>query len=396
MVKSAILTVPLLVVCVLVPLPIKTFWPSHPVSRDEILKKNELQVMDILPKTYGSIDLNPLTKYLSTDKFAGPNSAVPFISLGHAYLNRYENNGTIEDFTKALEFFEFVASPAVYPNWGNVWASSPTAAHLICGIYRLKTKNIFDFNLAVRVNSLFGRGEEIAILEADQKLSDDYPYQPYISGTPEDGDSKAEENAWESSILAWASQVYPNNPHAYLWEAKGRELAAFSIVRSSDNLFFKGNQIVTVDEDFTLTNHWVRGNLYYEGGTILILRIGALAYHMTGNKIPIEYSHNVIGLYNKYKEGCSIDSNGRYYWSGLFSPVGSPTLFPLRGFDSFYYQSRIVSQKERDGYLWVPSTIQNPIVIDPEKGLVPDSSLGVLIQNSKVFWYYLNGAYLWH
>ena len=314
--------------------------------------------MDNIIRIYGETDLSSLTNNITNDIWAGPNQAVPYIALGHAYLNRFENGGTIDDYNKALSYFEFVSSPVVYNNWGLKWASAPTAAFLLCGIQRLKASQRID----VRVDYLVDRGEAIAEAEADMRLTDDFPYKPYISGTPQDGDTKAEENAWESSILAWASQMYPAHPRASMWERKGRQLAQFSIVRESDKLYFNGNQIITVEEDFTLTNHWVRGNPYYTGGVIVILRIAALAYYMTGQDVPSEYEHNLIELYNNYKSKCTWNEHNRLVWTQQADPEGDPTIFPL-SFDKVF-ENQIAGQKARENYLWVRTDPKKVLTLD--------------------------------
>lgn len=368
-----------------------------PVSRIDQLKKNELAVMDNVLKVYGGADLSPLAKYLSEDMWAGPNPVVPAMAMAHAQLNRYENGGTLNDFATALMFFEFISAPNVHSNWGMRWASAPTASHLLCGIYRMKAAQVADNSLSARVDVLYNDVvRTIARNEANLVNTDQYPLAPYISGTPQDGDTKAEENAWTSTILAWASQMYPDEANAASWEKKGRELANFSIVRSSDQLFFNGNQVVTVEEDFTLTNHWVRGNPYYTVGTVNILRLGALAYYMTGADIPDEFEHNMLGMYGNYKVACGKDKDGRYVWLRDSDPVGDPTIFPIAGLGDDSFERSVVAQKVSDGYLWLPTEPVTTLVIDPEKGLTPGSSLGTMIQNGKVFFYYLEGSYLWH
>jgi hypothetical protein len=370
-----------------------------PVNKLAQLKADELKVMDTMIRVYGETDLSDLADYIAKGNANGsPNNIVPFISLGQAYLNRYEEGGRdLANFAKALDYFELAAREGIYRNWGNRWASTPTLAYLLLGIYRAKDDGVTDASLSVRVDALFSSGEILAEGEADARLTSGYPYKPYISGTPEDGDTKAEENAWEAYFLAWASQMYPNHPRAALWEAKARELAFYSIVRQSEGVTFNGEPFSTVEDDFTLTNHWIRGNPYYGVATVQLLRMGALAYRMAGQEIPEEFEHNVLGLYANYKVACGKDASGRYTWLRNANPVGDPTLFPIAGLGDDTFERNVVRQKAVDGYLWLPTEpVTGKLVVDPELGLKPGTSLGVCIQNAKVFWYYLGGSYLWH
>lgn len=336
------------------------------VKRHDIFQNNELRVMDLFIKDYETVAFDSLP--INT-----PNDAAPFISMGQAYLNRYVASHSYDDMDKALKFFEYIAKPEVYSRWGNQWSSSPTAAYLLCGIYRAK-KDVKDTSQYIRIMTLFDRGRNIAERESNSITG---PYTPYISGVT-DGDTKAEENAWQSTILAWSSQMYPDHPNARVWEKLGRDLAMLSIVRESDNLYWNNNQVITVEEDFTLTNHGLIGNPYYTVGTIMLLKEAALAYHMTGSDIPIEYNHNVYGLYQNYKKACSY-KDGFMVWTIPANPVGSPLLFPIAGIGDDDFEQAIASQKAGQGYLWSSEVF-----------------LGNMIQDSKVFWYYLQGSYLWH
>ncbi len=368
---------------------------SAPVKRatEPDLRESAARVIDLYVATYGDADLSPLLRYLTHTKDVSPNDVVPLLSLGHAWLNRYERSPDAASFEKALDLFEFPAREDVWPAWGNRWASTITLSHLMKGVLRASQLAPADPALAARVAALRDRVEHLAEGEADRKLGDDTPYRPYVSvGT---GDTKAEENAWEAAFLAWAACLYPERPHAAAWEAKARLLASLSIVRGSDEAFFKGQQVVTVGEDFTLENHGLSPNPYYGGATIILLRMGALAYRMTGRAAPAEFDRNVEGLYRKYRTTCTRDASGRWAWNLPADPVGDPAIWPFPGLDDDAYVRSLVRQKLDDGALWLPTPPVATLVADPEKGLTPDSVLGRAIQNGKVLWYYLDSAYLW-
>jgi len=263
------------------------------------------------------------------------------------------------------------------------------------GVARLRALSISDASFNARIESLDLRGEQIAGDEADRRLGSDFPAHPYVSGL--DGDTKAEENAWEAFLLAWSANMYPEHPRASIWEEKARDLAFHSIVRRSESVMLNGEPFSTVEDDFTLTNHWVVGNPYYTGGTVQLLRMGALAYHIAGKPVPAEFEHNVSGLYGNYRAKCAKDSNGRWTWTQNSDPSGDPTLFPLAGTGDDSFERELASQKASDGHLWMPTTpVAGKLVIDPELGFSPDSHLWRAVQNGKVLWYYLAGSYLWH
>ncbi len=374
------------------PPPAERLVPAKP-ERPPDLRESAARVIDFYVDAYGHADLSPLLQYLTHTKDVSPNDVVPLLGLGHAWLCRYERSRDAATFAKALDLFEIPAREDVWPAWGNRWASTITLSHLMKGVLRLQTLAPSDSATVARVVALRERVARLAEGEADRKLGGDTPYRPYVSvGT---GDTKAEENAWEAAFLAWAASLYPEHPHAAAWEAKARLLASLSIVRESDSAFFRGEQVVTVGEDFTLENHGLSPNPYYGGATIILLRMGALAYRMTGRAAPAEFDRNVEGLYRKYRTYCVRDGSGRWVWNRPADPVGDPAIWPFPGLDEDEYFASLVRQKLVDQALWLPTPPVATLVADPEKGLTPDSVLGRAIQNGKVLWYYLDSAYLW-
>jgi hypothetical protein len=76
-----------------------------------------------------------------------------------------------------------------------------------------------------------GRIDRAIISEADYLLTKPPPFYRDASGTALfDGDTKAEENAWNGSLLLLAARVLPNHSHAAQWEEQGRAygLTAYS------------------------------------------------------------------------------------------------------------------------------------------------------------------------
>jgi len=378
---------------ILLPATVGEIPGPTPGRRDGILRNEAARVIDQLILTYGETDFSPLVAYLQGSTDASPNDVVPFFSLGHAHLNRFERGKGPDDFLRALVLFETPVRGDIWPAWGNRWATSITLSHLMKGLLRLRRLSPDDAALESRIAVLWDRVAQLAADEADRKLTDETPYLPYVSVTT--GDTKAEENAWEAVFLAWASVLYPDHPRAAAWEEKGRLLASLSVVRESDAAFFEGMQIATVHEDFTLENHALAPNPYYAVATVMLLRMGALAYRMTGHTVPDEFDRNVRGLYGRYRTYCSLDESGRWVWNLASDPVGDPALWPLPGLDETGFVHSLVAQKVREEALWLPTPRVETLVPDEGKGLKPDAVLGRAIQNAKVVWYYLDGAYLW-
>jgi hypothetical protein len=81
------------------------------------------------------------------------------------------------------------------------------------------------------------RGDVTAMVvdEADNQLYRAVPYWGRSDGTiATPGDTKAEEDAWNSALLALAAAMMPTAPHAALWRAKAAELAVASYSVFSD------------------------------------------------------------------------------------------------------------------------------------------------------------------
>jgi hypothetical protein len=100
------------------------------------------------------------------------------------------------------------------------------------------------------------RVDNAIISEADYLLTKPPPFFRDASGTTIfDGDTKAEENAWNGSLLLLAARVLPNHPNAATWDAQGRAygLTAYSTPNQvgSDPRLTGSN----ANPDGTVTNH---------------------------------------------------------------------------------------------------------------------------------------------
>jgi hypothetical protein len=71
--------------------------------------------------------------------------------------------------------------------------------------------------------------------EADAFIDYKVPYWKAPDGsTSDEGDTKAEENAWNSRVLTIAQAMMPNDPNVNRWRAKASELMVSSYCRQSD------------------------------------------------------------------------------------------------------------------------------------------------------------------
>ena len=83
--------------------------------------------------------------------------------------------------------------------------------------------------------------------EADNALE-----RPVLTGY--EGDTKAEENGWDTNVLAVAAAFYPRHPHARLWQEKMERLAfnCYTVDADSTHTLYEGTNLFP---DFTLQNH---------------------------------------------------------------------------------------------------------------------------------------------
>jgi hypothetical protein len=342
--------------------------------------------MSVLVQTYGATDWSAVESHLHADPAApgNPNIMVIPISLGNAYLEAYEWGNDIADFERALERLEWAAQR--YELWGQRWLTPAVAQYLAVSALRLLGSEEAE-PYANRLEALWRSALVILEQEADSRLGADLPYRnsPDIPGDPYDssgtGDTKAEENAWESVALAAAASFLPDHPHAADWDRKARQLAYDAITRPSDSPDEFGIKTTTVTEDFALGNHGLLPNPYYTAATLFLLCQGAISYRLAGRPVPEEFGHNVRELYAEYLT--YVD--GELLWTVGAHPEGDATLFPLP-FDPEFEEAAVLC-KAAQGYLWKPSAAASAIGLGDE--------LWTAIQNSKVVLYHLMGSFLW-
>jgi hypothetical protein len=335
--------------------------------------------MDVLAQLYGKTDFSLVTANMVEDAGYSGNPNIVFIplSLANVYLNRYEWRNHIPDLETSIQWLEWVADN--HWLWGERWLSAPVVSYLDLSIRRLECHaGLADFG--DRIARLQERALRITEEEADARMTDGFPYLPYDSSAT--GDSKAEENAWEASLLAAAANFLPEHDHAGAWEEKARQLAYDAITRPSDPPDGRGIKTATVTEDLALANHGFFPNPTYIAATMVLLEQGALAYWLTGRVVPPEFQHNVRELYGVYKSYVDGDLS----WTLPSDPAGNATLFPF-AFDS-ELEWKAAALRAESGSLWVAtSPVETMTVGDP---------LWAAVLNSKTVLFYMVGSYLWH
>ena len=137
--------------------------------------------------------------------------------------------------------------------WGNSWQSGLWAAHLAEGAWLMWD----DLPAATRT-----RVTNMVTTEANRFVNYNVPYWANPNGTfNSPGDTKAEENAWNSRLLSVAVAMMPTNANSQAWRSKASELMVSSFARPSD----LSNQSVL---DGKTVANWVHGYNAYENGFV--------------------------------------------------------------------------------------------------------------------------------
>jgi hypothetical protein len=158
--------------------------------------------------------------------------------------------------------------------------------------------------------------------EADRLTHQGVPYWGLPDGTiVTPGDTKAEENAWNASLLGFAAAMMPDAPEASDWRAKAAQLAVAAFATQADD------SSPTVVNGVPLKS-WVRGFNAYPDGTvenhgrihpdyasnIQLLWTAADFDRLARQRVPEAMFHNAGLVYSAFST--------RQYESGAQSPAG--------------------------------------------------------------------------
>jgi hypothetical protein len=177
-------------------------------------------------------------------------------------------------------------------SWGDAWQSAHWAQMLGNAAWWIWDDLPPDMQESVR---------RLVAHEADRFVHADPPHNLRSN-------TKAEENAWNSQIMAVAVVLMPDDPRRADWE-KGFQRWAFSaLLRPADEnsqTMIDGKTVAeqytgaNVLDDFTLENH---GFVHPDYMTTFNTTLGcALRYQLTGRRPPEALLHNVAAMYENLK-----------------------------------------------------------------------------------------------
>jgi hypothetical protein len=169
--------------------------------------------------------------------------------------------------------------------WGDDWESSPWTADMAMAANHVWTHLDADVQAAVL---------RVLAFEADRFIDVDPPDGRWL-------DTKAEENAWDSYLLAWAYCLHSDHPNADAWLDAGKRFAVNTFTTDLDRVDTRllDDRPVkdwvctqTAHPDLTVENHGSFHPGYLGCGGLLLL--GRLAFRATGRTPPPHYEHHLL------------------------------------------------------------------------------------------------------
>ncbi|HEX4687199.1 MAG TPA: hypothetical protein VH228_10465 [Nocardioides sp.] len=178
--------------------------------------------------------------------------------------------------------------------------------------------------------------------EADRLTSQAVPYWGLPDGTiVTPGDTKAEENAWNSSLLTFAAAMMPSSPRAAAWRAQGAELAVAAFATQSDDSSARTVNGVPLSSRLQGFNAYPNGTVENHqrihpdyASAIQLLWSAADLDRLARQRVPQAMFHNAGLVYSAfstvtYQAGAASPAGGTY------TPPGGSVYLP--GHSSIYY-----------------------------------------------------------
>ncbi len=177
--------------------------------------------------------------------------------------------------------------------WGNHWQSAWWAAKMAVGATLMWERLTNAERVAVR---------RVVVYEADRHLDRRAP-GGVLSNT------RSEENAWDTEVLAAALAMMPEHPHAPAWRAKLIEFAANSLSAPQDaydTRLLDGRPIkdqvytANVHRDYTIENHGAYHTCYM-ACPLHSLTWGYYAMAAAGQQPPEAQFHHFLDVWRRLK-----------------------------------------------------------------------------------------------
>lgn len=175
--------------------------------------------------------------------------------------------------------------------WGGQWQSAWWTSRLAGGAMLLWERLSADEQSMV---------QRVVVAEADHQ----------VAGTSPSGaalDSKAEENAWNTEVLAWALALFPDHPRAPAWRQSLDERAMNALSAPADRYEDRvvagqpvraWNETTNLRHDFTIANHGAY-HPDYMAFSLQSLAWGAYALAAVGEPVPETLVHHHRDVWNQ-------------------------------------------------------------------------------------------------
>ena len=190
--------------------------------------------------------------------------------------------------------------------WGHAWQSAHWTTTLGRGAWWIWEALPPDVRRDVRR----------VVRDEAERIADDSP----VYGI--ENDTKAEENAWNGSVLSAAMLLMPDDPDRPRWEKQFQRWAMSSFLRPADatcETVVDGRKVgeqfdgANIYDDFTLENH---GMVHPDYMTCFTITMGCQGeYLMSGRRPPEALAWNVAGIYENLK-WFALPDGGLVYPSG--------------------------------------------------------------------------------
>ncbi len=203
---------------------------------------------------------------------------------------------------ESVEFIkEFTAQFAKDHSFGNTWQSSWWVAEMATAAWFLWDRLDPALQEAVA---------EMVVYHADIIAAERPGHRINL-------DTEAETVAWNSTILALATNMLPNHPHAAKWREAER-LYVYTIFATPHDLSDStpgddGRPLkdwiagANIHDDFSLENH-NRFHIDYELTCYRFLMFGAAMHRLGGTSVPAAFRHHTLDVYEKVLLPCTDGS----------------------------------------------------------------------------------------